>query len=90
MSNGSWIICKYVSKSEVDCNGYTVTLNGETVTLSPCNLGGKILNSGDKTYDMLVWHDGFDWIKQGNLDTKVTCVILEKSFKPTSAHVFFT
>ena len=68
-ANGSWILCKYVSKTEATCNGSTLTLDGETVTWSTNELRGNIIKSGDKSYDILEWYDGLNWVKQGKHDT---------------------
>jgi hypothetical protein len=71
-SNGNSWRCSYVSKTAVNCEGRTLTLNGNTVawvywvpgnTLGGDN--GTIRKSGGKNYDTIAWSYS-NWIEQGS------------------------
>ena len=65
--NASWK-CSYVSKTEVDCEGRKVTLNGQTVTWEEDGSTGTIIQHGSN-YDTINWDDGTSaWKKQGMYD----------------------
>ena len=80
--NGSHLAkCRYVSKTEVDCHGYKITLNGETVTtvsLDEENTG-TISQSG-KNYDTIKWRVGdVLWKKLGKYDKNDTNIVFQNS-----------
>ena len=69
---GEWIVrqnsqlwnCVNVSQTEVNCGGHKLLINGETVTWDDHGSKGKILQSGNKTYDTIQWDNGSsDWTK---------------------------
>ena len=59
--------CIYVSKTEVDCDGDKVTLNGHIVTWTNDGGTGTIIQHGSN-YDEINWDSTDPWEKQGMYD----------------------
>jgi hypothetical protein len=62
--------CSYVSKTEVDCDGKKVTLNGEIVTYGNSGNTGAIVRSVNN-YDRINWANGFSSWKKIDLEVCV-------------------
>ena len=59
--------CQYVSDTEAKCDGYKVTLYGDTVTWKEDGNTAKMVKSGQESYNRIDWETGSDWLKSGNV-----------------------
>lgn len=83
---GYWIVetsnhvwhCKYVSNTEANCDGNSVTLDKTTVTWVNSGRKGTISRSANKSYDTINWENvSDDWTKQGKGNMNDTHTIFD-------------